>query len=43
VLELLLGAAFLVACFRSGAPWARLVWRLLFPQQEALQDPQRVA
>ncbi len=42
-LELLFGSAFLFACFRSGVPWARLVWRLLFPHQAPLQDHQRVA
>jgi len=41
-LELLLGSAFLLACFRSGVPWARLVWKLLFPHQAPLQNHQRV-
>jgi O-antigen/teichoic acid export membrane protein len=42
-LELLLGSAFLLACFRSGVPWARLLWRLLFPHQAALKNQQSVA
>jgi O-antigen/teichoic acid export membrane protein len=43
MLELLLGSAFLLACFRSGVPWARLLWTLLFPRQATVQDQQRVA
>jgi len=42
-LELLLGSAFLLACFRSGVPWARLLWTLLFPQPTPLENQQRVA
>jgi O-antigen/teichoic acid export membrane protein len=41
-LELLLGSAFLLVCFRSGVPWVQLVWRLLFPHQATLQNYQRV-